>query len=96
MVLGRGLWYAGSRHGVEEASLAVKVNNERLREAREVALLSQRELAEKAGVSLDTVQRMETGEGGVYGRTVRKIATALGLDPHELLGEPASPKALAR
>jgi transcriptional regulator with XRE-family HTH domain len=76
--------------------LAVRVNNERLREAREVALLSQRELAEKAGVSLDTVQRMEAGEGGVYGRTVRKIATALALDPHELLEEAAAPLVLAR
>ena len=76
--------------------MAVRVNNERLREAREVALLSQRELSEKAGVSLDTVQRMEAGEGGVYGRTVRKIATALDLDPRELLKEPAAPLAAAR
>jgi transcriptional regulator with XRE-family HTH domain len=76
--------------------LAVKVNNERLREAREVALLSQRELAEKAGVSLDTVQRMEAGEGGVYGRTVRKIAAALDLDPHELLGGSVAPLVPAR
>ncbi len=76
--------------------MAVKVDNERLREAREVALLSQRELAKKAGVSLDTVQRMEAGEGGVYGRTVRKIAAALDLDPRVLLGGSASPLAPAR
>jgi transcriptional regulator with XRE-family HTH domain len=76
--------------------LAVRINNERLREAREVALLSQRELAEKAGVSLDTVQRMEVGEGGVYGRTVRRVASALDIDPRELLGGPAAPLAPAR
>lgn len=76
--------------------MSIKVNNERLRDARETALLSQRELAEKAGVSLDTVQRMEAGQGGVYGRTVRKVAAALHLDPHELLGESAAPLVPAR
>lgn len=76
--------------------MAVRVDSDKLREAREDALLSQRELAKQAGVSLDTVQRMEAGEGGVYGRTVRKIAAALNLNPRELLGEATEGKVPAR
>jgi transcriptional regulator with XRE-family HTH domain len=65
--------------------VAVNVDGERLREAREQALLSRRELAEKSGVSMDTIQRVELGEGGAFGRTIRKLAEALSVDPQELL-----------
>jgi len=72
--------------------VSVKVDGEKLREAREDALLSQRELGKRAGVSPDTILRMENGEGGAYGRTVRRIARALGIDHRQLL----EGKALAR
>jgi len=65
--------------------VSVKVDGGRLREAREDADLSQRELGEKAGVSPDTILRMEAGEGGAYGRTVRKISKALGVSYEELV-----------
>jgi transcriptional regulator with XRE-family HTH domain len=76
--------------------VAVRVDSERLREAREDALLSQRELGEKAGVSADTILRMEAGEGGAYGRTVRRIASALNMDYRDLLAGADKGKLLAR
>jgi len=65
--------------------VAVNVDGEKLRVVRERALLSRRELAEKSGVSMDTIQRVELGEGGAFGRTVRRLAEALNIDPEELL-----------
>lgn len=67
--------------------MAVKVDGEKLREAREDALLSQRELGEKAGVSPDTILRMEAGKGEVYGRTIRRIVKVLNIDYRKLLEE---------
>ncbi len=76
--------------------MSVKVDGEKLREAREDADLSQRELGEKAGVSADTILRMEAGEGGAYGRTVRKIAKALNMEYEDLVEDASRGKALAR
>lgn len=76
--------------------MSVKVDGERLREAREDADLSQRELGERARVSPDTILRMEAGEGGAYGRTVRKIARALNLDYEDLLKGVSRGKVVAR
>jgi transcriptional regulator with XRE-family HTH domain len=75
--------------------MAVKVSGASLREAREDALLSQRELGERAQISPDTIVRLEAEEGLAYGRTVRKIANALGVDYRALL-EVEPGKALAR
>jgi len=80
----------------EEVQVSVKVNGEKLREAREDALLSQRELGELAGVSPDTILRIEGGDGGAYGRTIRRIAGALKMDYHDLLEVSDQGKALAR
>lgn len=56
-----------------------------LKEQRQRAFLSTRELAEKAGVAPDTIWRIE---GGDYKRlrpaTMRKIAAALGVHPSEI------------
>ena len=65
--------------------MAVKIDGEKLREAREDALMSQRELGEAAGVSADTILRLELNEGGAYGRTLRRIAKALDRDYREFL-----------
>ena len=57
------------------------LRRERLRRA-----LTQRELADKAGVSYVTVSRMENGNAGpVKPPTLRKIADALGLVPDVLI-----------
>jgi transcriptional regulator with XRE-family HTH domain len=52
--------------------------------------LTQRQLAELAGVAHTTVQRLESLKRGAYPQTLRKLATALGVAPEELLhGESA-------
>jgi transcriptional regulator with XRE-family HTH domain len=62
----------------------VKVDGQKVREAREKAFLSKRELAERAGLDRSTVGRIEGGITEVYPRTIRKIAEALSVDPASL------------
>ena len=62
----------------------VKVDGQKVREAREKAFLSKRELAERAGLDRSTVGRIEDGITEVYPRTIRKIAEALSADPASL------------
>jgi len=47
--------------------------------------LTQRQLGELAGVSHTTVQKLETLQRGAYPKTLRKVATALGVAPEDLL-----------
>jgi transcriptional regulator with XRE-family HTH domain len=47
--------------------------------------LTQRQLGELAGVAHTTVQRLEALNRGAYPQTLRKLATALGVAPEELL-----------
>ncbi|MBA3953397.1 MAG: helix-turn-helix transcriptional regulator [Rubrobacter sp.] len=54
-------------------------------------MLSQQELADRAGVSLFTVQRIERGEGSVRPKTGRAIAGALGVGVEDLLGKAQAP-----
>jgi transcriptional regulator with XRE-family HTH domain len=54
-------------------------------------MLSQQELADRAGVSLFTVQRIERGEGGVRPKTGRAIAAALDVGVEDLLGKAQAP-----
>jgi transcriptional regulator with XRE-family HTH domain len=56
-----------------------------LRAARQKAGLTQSELAELAGVARGTVHRLEILERGGYPRTLRKLATALGVAPVQLV-----------
>ena len=56
-----------------------------VRELRERRMLSQQELADRAGVSLFTVQRIERGEGAVRPKTGRAVAAALGVGVEVLL-----------
>lgn len=53
--------------------------------------IDQRQLAAKAGVSLPTVQRMESSDGQVRGvvETLVKIITALDREGVELIGDDA-------
>jgi transcriptional regulator with XRE-family HTH domain len=68
-----------------------RFSGDRLREAREEALLSQRELAAKAGVSHATIARLETSaEREPQFRTIRKLSEALNVEPNALYGEEAS------
>jgi transcriptional regulator with XRE-family HTH domain len=46
--------------------------------------LTQRQLGELAGVAHTTVQKLETLQRGAYPKTLRKVATALGVAPEDL------------
>ncbi len=59
-----------------------------LREWRQYKSLTQRELIERSGVSNGTISKAENQHYGVYPGTRRKLAEALGIEPHELLGPP--------
>jgi len=58
-----------------------------VRKAREQTLLTQEELAERAGIALSTLNRIEKDRVEPHFRTIRKIARALGRGPKELLPE---------
>jgi transcriptional regulator with XRE-family HTH domain len=58
---------------------------ERVKEWRHRRMLSQQEVADRAGTSLFTIQRIERGEGNVRPKTGRGVAAALGIPIEELL-----------
>jgi transcriptional regulator with XRE-family HTH domain len=58
-----------------------------LKAARVRRLLTQEELAEKAGVSPSTIVNIERDQTVPHFRTIRKLAQALDVDPTSLLGE---------
>ena len=58
---------------------------ERLKELRKLRALSQQELAEAAGIGRATLSRIERGETGAHGRTLRRLANALGVGVEELV-----------
>ena len=62
-----------------------------LRRLRLEHFWSQAELARRAGLSKLTITELEAGQRAPYGQTVRRLADALGVSPHEL----ASPEELA-
>lgn len=55
-----------------------------LRELREERLLSQQELATRAGVSKTTIVNIETGKIRPHPATLRKLAETLNVDPASL------------
>jgi transcriptional regulator with XRE-family HTH domain len=63
------------------------ISGDRLRKVRDKRLLSQRELAERAGLSPTTILKLESGRvDEPHPRTIRKLADALEVDPDELVG----------
>lgn len=67
------------------------ITSQQMRAARALLGLDQRQLAELAGLSLPTIQRMESSDGQVRGivDTLVKVITALENAGIELLGENA-------
>jgi transcriptional regulator with XRE-family HTH domain len=61
--------------------------NGHLKRLREAKALSQKALAELAGVNEITIYRAERGDTRLRPSTLRKLAKALGVDPEELTGE---------
>jgi transcriptional regulator with XRE-family HTH domain len=63
-----------------------RISGDRLRKVRDKRLLSQRELAERAGLSPTTILKLESGRvDEPHPRTIRKLAEALEVDPDELV-----------
>jgi predicted transcriptional regulator len=60
-----------------------------LKTVRESQFLTQQELAEKAGISRVTVNRLEQQEMDARFSTVKKLARALKVPPSELVGAEA-------
>jgi transcriptional regulator with XRE-family HTH domain len=58
-----------------------------VRRARERELLTQEELASRAGIGAATLNRIEKDRVEPHFRTIRKVARALGVDPKELIPE---------
>ncbi len=70
------------------------ITSAQMRAARALIGIDQRELAERAGLSLPTIQRMEASDGQVRGiiDTLMKVIEALDSAGVELIGE-SSPSA---
>jgi transcriptional regulator with XRE-family HTH domain len=58
---------------------------DRLRDLRKRALLTQMELADKSGVGVTTIIRIERNQVEPQGSTIRKLARALSVAPEELV-----------
>jgi transcriptional regulator with XRE-family HTH domain len=64
------------------------ISGRKLRRVRDERLLSQRELAEAAGLSPTTILKLEAGRvEDPHPRTIRKLAAALEVDPREILAD---------
>jgi len=62
-----------------------EVDGAKLKELREDRAFSVRDLAEQAGVSTDTITALEKGRRKAWPRNVRKLSTALGVQPRDLM-----------
>jgi len=58
---------------------------DRLRDLRKRALLTQKELADKSGVGVTTIIRIERNQVEPQGSTIRKLAGTLSVAPEELV-----------
>ena len=66
--------------------LTVATLKDKLRRERRRAALTQEQLADKAGVGIATIARIEGGDiTEPRVSTLRKLARALGMEPRELL-----------
>ncbi len=57
----------------------------RLKDLRIEQALTQRELADKAGIGVNTLNRIELNETEPHMSTIRKLARALGVEPRRLV-----------
>ncbi len=67
------------------ASASMEVNVAKLKNLRHRRVLTLRELEEESGVSYNTIWRLENGYTDARPSTIRKLATALGVEPGELI-----------
>ena len=74
------------------------ITGSQMRAARALLGIDQRELAQRCGLSLPTIQRMETSDGVVRGNveSLMKLVDALTANGIELIGEGTSSNAGGR
>ena len=65
----------------------VEVDGNKLRELRRRRMLSLRELEQRSGVAFDNINKLENEKRRAQPRTLRRLADALGVEPHELTKE---------
>jgi transcriptional regulator with XRE-family HTH domain len=58
---------------------------EKVRDTRKRKLLTQKQLAERSGVGIATIIRIERNQVEPRGSTIRKLAAALEVEPEELV-----------
>jgi transcriptional regulator with XRE-family HTH domain len=64
----------------------MKIDGNKLKQAREAAGLTQQQLAEKAGIQVGTLSRLENGrQDNPHGSTIGAIAAALGVTRQDLM-----------
>ena len=66
---------------------AVVYIGDRLKDLRIRRALTQQELAERAGISQNALNRIELNKAEPHMSTLRKLATALSVDPSKLIGD---------
>ena len=67
--------------------MAIMVHiGDRLKAIRQRKLMSQRDLAEKAGISQNALVQIENDRTEPHYRTLRKLVEALEVDPSDLIG----------
>jgi len=66
---------------------AVVYIGDRLKNLRIRRALTQQELAKRAGISSNALNRIELNKAEPHMSTLRKLAKALDVDPTELLGD---------
>jgi transcriptional regulator with XRE-family HTH domain len=74
------------------------ITSAQLRAARGLLGIDQRELADLAGLSVPTIQRMEASDGVIRGNvdSMMKLITALNVAGVELIAEDAASRATGR
>jgi transcriptional regulator with XRE-family HTH domain len=74
------------------------ITSAQLRAARGLLGIDQRELADLAGLSVPTIQRMEASDGVIRGNvdSMMKLITALDVAGVELIAEDAASRATGR
>ena len=74
------------------------ITSGQMRAARALLGIDQRELAQRASLSLPTIQRMEASDGVVRGNvdSLMKLVDALAANGIELIGEGATSSAAGR
>jgi transcriptional regulator with XRE-family HTH domain len=69
----------------QSMQMSFDVNGQRLRQLRVERALTLRALAERSGVSYDTINKLELGQRPARLSTIRKLADTLGVEPRELM-----------